>query len=590
MKKEFKTLKKKLNTAKNSATELKTYLTYMTTATKLKCLGVIALAMVSSILASIWPVRLGELYTDISSGNISTIEQGLLPIFVFGAIYLSAECITILRRVLLDCVVATHESEIRETSVEKLLKMPVSYYTGCLSGEKTAQLNQGVAGFSQLIKILCNDIFATVLTAVFTLIQVIVNAPFLMAAIMLTYLVVVLCVSVFQIRSQNGIREDIITQKNSLDGQICQSISNLELIRCMSAEEYEKKRLQPSICKVSLTEKKHHCYMGKYDCMKQFCKILFQVIVLLVSIVLVTNGKMSAGTVISVCMLFQQLLKPIDEVYRFMDETASSIVKAKVLTEVMTTHEDHIFSITSTEQPMSSPDIVLKDVTITDPKKELTLAHYNTLHIPGNEITALSGSSGSGKTTAIRSITRYYPYTAGSITVFGCNLDKYSQKDLVKKLFYVPPKAFFFAGTIRDNLIYGLEREVTEKEMHEALKKACLFDVLVNKMNTHSPSNSNDILSYEIGEGGSGLSSGESQRLSLARAFLRKPKLYILDESTANLDKPTANKVLTNVENYAKEIGAGIVYISHDEHVLKRCTNVIPINNLITLCTETNAA
>ena len=222
----------------------------------------------------------------------------------------------------------------------------------------------------------------------------------------------------------------------------------------------------------------------------------------------------------------------------------------------------------------------------TEPKKELPLAHYDTLHIPGNEIVALSGISGSGKTTAVRSLTRFYPYVSGSITLFGCNLKNYNQKDLVNKLFYVPPKSFFFAGTIRDNLIYGLERKVTEEEMYEALKKAGLYDVLVSKSNAQSANNSIDILSYEIGEGSSGLSSGESQRLSLARAFLRKPKVFILDESTANLDKPTANMVLTNIEAYAKEIGAGIVYISHDEHVIKRCTKVISINNLINLDSE----
>lgn len=254
------------------------YLKLMTNKTKLKCAGIIALAMISSVLASIWPVKLGELYTDISGGKINGVAQGIVAIATFGLIYFSAECITILRRVLLDCIIATHEAEIRETSVEKLLKMPVSYYAGCLSGEKTAQLNQGVAGLSQLIKILCNDIVATVLTVACTLIQVVLKAPLAMAGIMLLYLATTLLVSVFQIRSQNGIRENIIKQKNSLEGQICQSISNLELIRSMDAEEYERIRLQPVIHKVSATEKKHHRYMGSFDCVKQFCKIAFQVI------------------------------------------------------------------------------------------------------------------------------------------------------------------------------------------------------------------------------------------------------------------------------------------------------------------------
>lgn len=566
------------------------YLKLMTNKTKVKCAGIIALAMVSSVLASIWPVKLGELYTDISGGKISGGSQGIVAIATFGLIYFSAECITILRRVLLDCIIATHEAEIRETSVEKLLKMPVSYYAGCLSGEKTAQLNQGVAGLSQLIKILCNDIVATVLTAACTLIQVVLKAPLAMAGIMLLYLATTLLVSVFQIRSQNGIRENIIKQKNSLDGQICQSISNLELIRSMDAEEYERIRLEPAIQKVSATEKKHHRYMGSFDCVKQFCKIAFQVIILFASIIMVANGRMSSGAVISVCMLFQQLIKPIDEVYRFMDETASSVVKAKVLTEVMDSGEDSIFSVQAETHSSSEDDIVLRDVAIKNPEKNKTLAYYDRLRIPGNKVVALSGESGCGKTTMIRSLTRYYPYTSGAISVFGNDLDMYSQHELTDKLCYLPQKAFFFAGTIRENLVYGIERTVTDEEMRSALRKACLLDALIEKVSKHSTTTVDDILSYEIGEGGTGLSGGECQRLSLARAFLRKPKLYIFDESTANLDAVTADKVLTNIEEYAKAIKAGVVYISHDKNVVDRCDTVIYVDNKVGTYEEQLAA
>ena len=121
------------------------YLSVMSRSTKFKCLGVLALALAGSFLASLWPVRLGEVYTAISDGRISTLAQGAGAILTFGLIYLAAEWIAIFRRVMLDCVVATHEAEVRDLCVEKLLKMPVAYYSGCLSGEKTAQLNQGVA-------------------------------------------------------------------------------------------------------------------------------------------------------------------------------------------------------------------------------------------------------------------------------------------------------------------------------------------------------------------------------------------------------------------------------------------------------------
>lgn len=109
--------------------------------------------------------------------------------------------------------------------------------------------------------------------------------------------------------------------------------------------------------------------MGTFDCFKQLCKISFQVILLVASILLIADGRMSAGAVITVCLLFQQLVKPIDEVYRFMDETASSVVKAKTLMEVAASPSDEIFDIKSSHAEMTGDSIHLENVIITNPEK-----------------------------------------------------------------------------------------------------------------------------------------------------------------------------------------------------------------------------
>lgn len=563
---------------------MKKYLSIMSKKTKMKCIGIIMFAFISSLLASIWPVRLGELYTSISNGTVSSIAQGTFAVITFGLTYLAAECITIVRRVALDCIIASHESEIREYSIEKLLKMPVSYYSGCLSGEKTAQLNQGVAGFSQLIKIMCNDIFATVLTAVCTLAQVFLNAPGIMVGIMLMYLMITIIISAFQIRSQNGIRESIVGQKNALDGQICQSISNLELIRGMNAEEYEKKRLIPSILNISRTEKRHHRYMGSFDCLKQFCKISFQVVLLLASILLISNGQMSAGSVITVCLLFQQLVKPIDEVYRFMDETASSAIKAKVLLEVAASPSDEVFDIQSSSENTNGNDIRVEDVVVTNPEKDLSLAWYEDIVIPSRKIIALQGPNGCGKSSLIRCLNRYYPHTQGKITLFGKEQSLFSQKQLTDMLYYTPQSSFFIAGTVRENLLYGIEREVSDEELVIALKNVHLVGEGHN--DTVIRIDPKEALDCMISEKADELSGGMKQRLSLARAFLRTPRLYVFDEITANLDEDATNYVLANIESHAKKIGAGIVYISHDQKVVDRCNNVIALRNRLHKCSE----
>ena len=305
---------------------MRKYLKLLSSKTKVKCLGITLLAFASSYLASAWPVRLSNIYTDVVNGKIHDLSTAMRAVIIFGGIYLAAEVITITRRVLLDRTIATHEAELREWSVEKLLKMPVAYYTGGLSAERTAQLNQAVAGFSHLLKICCNDIFSTTLIALCTLLQVAVKVPALITVTVALYLVFSILISVLQIRSQNGIRERIIGQKNALDGLICQSIMNLELIRSLNACSYEKSRLRPDILLISRTEKTHHKYMGFYDCCKQTCKIVFQILVILLSVVLVTKGRMTTVDVVAVSLLFQQLVKPLDEVYRVMDEASAALI------------------------------------------------------------------------------------------------------------------------------------------------------------------------------------------------------------------------------------------------------------------------
>lgn len=551
--------------------------------TKTQCAGIIALTIISSILASVYPVRLGDLLTAITNHQITTIKDGIVPVLIFGLLFFSAEGLVIVRRILLDCIIASHEADLRKRSIEKMLKMPVAYLTGCASGERNAQLNQGISGVSQLIKIFCNDVSAMVLTTICTLAQVVMNAPWIFAVIMLVYLGVSILISTAQIRSQNGIRENIIYQKNALDGKVCQSISIVELIRCLNAETYETDRLSPDINMISATEKKHHIFMGSFDFIKQSFKIAFQIAILLVAVVMIARNEMSTVAVIPVCLLFQQMLKPLDDIYRFMDETASSVIKAKVLKDMATLNVDPIFTIAGSAKPHDThdTDIVLRDVTIETPEKNKVIAHYDNLTIPGKEIVALVGPSGCGKSSVIRSVNRYFPYTQGIIMLWGEDLASYSQKELTDRLCCTPQKPIFFAGTIRENLVYGIRHKIEDGVLIDALKKSFFYDAIRKKVQGQAFTDdvNESILSYRIGEGGAGLSGGESQRLSIARAFLRKPELFIFDESTSNLDRNTAEKVMDNVEAYARSIDAGIVYISHDEYVTNRCTRKIELQN-----------
>lgn len=193
----------------------------------------------------------------------------------------------------------------------------------------------------------------------------------------------------------------------------------------------------------------------------------------------ISDGRIStlaqgAGAAITVCLLFQQLIKPIDEVYRFMDETASSLVKAKALLEVTASQPDEVFGRRSSGEPLTAPEIHLEQVLVTNPEKDKPLALYEDLTLLGGQKVALQGVSGCGKTTLVRCLNRYYPYTQGRVTLFGRDLDSYSQEELTALVYYLPQSTFFFAGNVKDNLVYGLEEPPADQILLDALGKACL--------------------------------------------------------------------------------------------------------------------
>jgi ATP-binding cassette subfamily B multidrug efflux pump len=147
---------------------------------------------------------------------------------------------------------------------------------------------------------------------------------------------------------------------------------------------------------------------------------------------------------------------------------------------------------------------------------------------PGETI-AFIGSTGSGKSTLIQLIPRFYDVTRGKILIDGVDVREYDLAALRQKIGYIPQKALLFSGTIEDNLKYG-KPDATEVEMREALDIAQATEFISQKEKG---------LLEPISEGGSNFSGGQKQRLAIARALIRKPAIYVFDDSFSALDYKT---------------------------------------------------
>ena len=185
--------------------------------------------------------------------------------------------------------------------------------------------------------------------------------------------------------------------------------------------------------------------------------------------------------------------------------------------------------------------------------------------LPGTT-TAFIGSTGSGKSTLINLIPRFFDATSGEIYVDGVNIKEASVVELRNRIGYVPQKGMLFSGTIKSNLMLGNDN-LTETEMVDAAKVSQSLEFINTKK---------DNFNSEISQGGANVSGGQKQRLSIARAIAKNPEIYIFDDSFSALDFKTDAALRKALFEHAKE--ATILIVAQRISTIMNADNIIVLN------------
>lgn len=197
--------------------------------------------------------------------------------------------------------------------------------------------------------------------------------------------------------------------------------------------------------------------------------------------------------------------------------------------------------------------------------QEYTLKNIN-FKINRGEFVAIIGGTGSGKSTLLNLIPRFYDPSEGQIYIDEINIKDCTRNDLRSKIGFVPQKSLLFSGSIEENLRYG-KKDASEEEILEALKISESSE-FVEKFH--------DGIKYIISQGGTNLSGGQKQRLSIARALIKKPNLYIFDDSFSSLDYKTASNLKTNIKNNME--GASLLIVAQRITSIMDCDKIIVID------------
>ncbi len=209
--------------------------------------------------------------------------------------------------------------------------------------------------------------------------------------------------------------------------------------------------------------------------------------------------------------------------------------------------------------------VEFKNVTFTFPDaSEPTLKNISFKVKPG-ETTAIIGSTGSGKSSIINLIPRFYDVSEGQVLVDNVDVRNYTQHDLRDKIGFVPQQARLFKGTIKENLLYG-DSNASEEDLIKALQVAQAYRFVSKKEKG---------IDSEVAQGGKNFSGGQKQRLSIARALVKKPEIYIFDDSFSALDFKTDIKLRTALKEY---VGNSSVIV-----VAQRVSSILDADNIIVL-------
>ena len=533
---------------------------------------IIIIMIVSAGLAQLTPKAIGWLTDDILvESQVDFIR--VIPFLIFILIVnVVNEIIKILRRVMVEDTATRTEKKARGIVINSLLKAPLSYFRENMTGNIHGRLNRCLEGTVKLEKLLFMDFAPAIFNSIAAIITIFITLPISLALPMLLVIPIGIAIVFRQISTQKGIRVELLETKSAMDGTIVELLNGIEVIRITDSVDLETNRFNNKSEFLRKKEMKHHKQMAKYDCLKFINQAVFTVLIIGISTWLATKNVITVGNVLTAYLCFTQLTKPLEELHRIFDELSECTVLATDFFKMIELPNDFSYEkIDKTNlKQIEGKDIVeIKDLTFyyNENKEKIILDKFN-LDIKEGMFLGIAGPSGCGKSSLIKAICKLEKGD-GNIFIDGKDINYLTRKDISNIIALVPQSPFLIAGTIYENICYGIDKEVTMEEVEEAAKKAYIYDYINNL-----PEKFNTV----IAEGGNNLSGGQRQRIAIARIFLRKPKILILDEATSALDNTSERHIQLEIEKLQKENNITIISIAHRLTTLKNCDQIIVLN------------
>ena len=441
-------------------------------------------------------------------------------------------------------------AEMYSDGIRHSLELPYSVFEDQRSGETLGKLQKVRSDVEKFITLSINLLFTTLIGVVFVMVYAFSVHWIIAPAFLLTVPVLGLLSSVLSKRIKI-IQKEIVSETTALAGSTTESLRNIELVKSLGLAEQEVLRLNATTGKILKLELKKVRYLRSLSFIQGTFVNFLRTSILFLMLYLIFTQRITVGQFFSLFIYSFFIFGPLQELGNIINTYRETEVSLQNFREILSIPKDP-----KPANPVPVDDLEtleFKDVSFTHQTATTPALTDISFKVKRGDTIAFVGPSGAGKTTLVKLLVGLYPPKQGQIFYNGLPGDVIDLDRMRERIGFVTQDSQLFSGTIRENLLF-VRPGATDVECLDVLQKAAAHTLLARADNG---------LDTVIGEGGVKVSGGEKQRLSIARALLRKPHLLVFDEATSSLDSLTEEEISRTMRDVASDRAVMTILIAH---------------------------
>jgi len=441
-------------------------------------------------------------------------------------------------------------AELYADGVERSLSLPYSVFEDQRSGETLGKLQKVRTDVERFITSFVNILFTATVGVVFVTIYA-VRVDWIIAPVFLLTVPLLGGISSILSRKVKSIQKTIVAETAALAGATTESLRNIELVKTLGLAQQEIGRLNMTTDKILKLELKKVRYLRSLGFLQGTAVNLLRTSILFLMLFLIFTQRITVGQFFSLFIYSFFVFGPLQElgniinIYRETEASLNNLEEIlKIPPELKPEAPEPLGNLTSLE----FEDVSFQHRTATRP----ALKHVS-FRLGRGETVAFVGPSGAGKTTLVKLLVGLYKPQSGSMRYNGLNAETIDPDELRAQIGFVTQDTQLFSGTIRENLLF-VRPDASDAECLDVLHRSAADSLLAR---------ADKGLDTLIGEGGVKVSGGEKQRLSIARALLRRPRLLVFDEATSSLDSITEEEITRTIREVGQRSDVMTILIAH---------------------------